>query len=192
MAGMITTNKTTLLTILDDACNVLFSPSTPKTLSEFAALKNFIELPVIEDSIEVDMGSVDVAYTKLTDGTVVAGKFSKGDPSCAFNVASIANAINEIFAKKVGATEAVAVDVDGDGTSQASLFAYSNGLQTKHGCLIIANADYTHMVAFPNAAISGSFNPTGGGDANTGYWAVSFIPQATAGEGADGASFYLG
>jgi len=193
---MISTQKTSLLTILDDACNVLFSPTVCKTRAEVKALTNCIELPVIEDSISVDMGSVDVAYTKLTDGTTVAGKFSKGDPSCSFQIASIADAVNGIFAKAVDTDQDAttgAIDVNGNTeTSDPKLKAYSNGLNVNHGTLVIANADYTHMVVFPNTAISGSFNPTGGGNANTGYWNCSFIPYATTGTGSDGASFYIG
>lgn len=191
MAGMIKTQKVTLLDVLDDAQVVLWREGAVPTMAAFGALTDFTELPVIEDSIEVDMGSVDVSYTKLTDGTIVAGKFSKGDPSCAFNVASINSTVSKLIGNQISST-AVAVDVDGDGTKQASLQSFSNGMKTKHGVIVISNADFTHMVAFPNCALSASFNPVGGGDANTGYWACSFIPQAAVGDGTDGASFYLG
>ncbi len=194
MASMIETKKDTLLEVLDDAQVVLWRPGSVANMTEFKTINNFTELPVIEESIEVDMGSVDAAYTKLTDGTIVAGKFTKGDPSCSFNVASINSKIAELLGNRLSST-AAQVDIDGDTESPCNLHSYSTGMKPKHGVIVIANGDFSHMVVFPNAALSASFNPVGGGDANTGYWAVSFIPMAATGDEVnktDGASFYLG
>lgn len=190
------TAKETLMTVLDDVRDVYFAPTVCDNAAAVAALTAAIELPVIEDSIEVNMGEVDAAYTKTTDGTIAAAKFTKGDPDCGFQLVSINEIIAAIFSDKAKVEGTGGSQTDDTaslpaletGDSAVSVTGWGNGLKVTSGTLIMMSADHNHCVIFPNAQLTGSFVPTGGGDANTGYWDCAFVPRPNAA----GASFYLG
>ena len=189
------TAKETLMAVLDDVRDVYFVSTVCDSASDVAAITTAIELPVIEDSIEVNMGEVDAAYTKTTDGTIAAAKFTKGDPDCGFQIVSIAETIASIFSDKVKVLSSGSMVDDSaslpameTGDETITITGWGNGLKVTAGTLIMMSADHKHSVTFPNAQITGSFVPTGGGDANTGYWDCAFVPRPNAA----GASFYLG
>lgn len=183
MANINIEEKNTLLgKILDNVQDVLMVEGKCDSAEAIAALSKVTEMPVIEDSIEVDLGSIDAAYTKTTDGTIIASRFTKGDPSCTMNVATIDGKANSMFAEKVGA--AANVELDG---KKLAMQGYSGKVVVKTCTIIMRSADKESMVAFPNCKVSASLKPTGGGDANTGYWEVTFVPLMNI----EGAQLYL-
>ena len=189
------TAKETLMTVLDDVRDVYFASTVCDNAAAVAALTTAIELPVIEDSIEANMGEVDAAYTKTTDGTIAAAKFTKGDPDCSFQLVSINDTIASIFSDKAKVEssgsmvdDAASLPALETGDSAVPITGWGNGLKVTAGTIIMMSADHNHCVIFPNAQLTGSFVPTGGGDANTGYWDCAFVPRPNAA----GASFYLG
>lgn len=185
------TAKETLMAVLDDVRDVYFVSTVCDSASDVAAITTAIELPVIEDSIEVNMGEVDAAYTKTTDGTIAAAKFTKGDPDCGFQLVSIAETIASIFSDKImsgNSADSASLPAMETGDEPITITGWGNGLKVTAGTLIMMSADHKHSVTFPNAQITGSFVPTGGGEANTGYWDCAFVPRPNAA----GASFYLG
>lgn len=174
-----------LLKVLDDVQDVYMTEQVCNSAEDIANLGTITELPVIEDSIEVDLGSIDASYTKSTDGTIIAAKFAKGDPSCTMNIATIDAATNVLFADKTkGSAKTVQLKGDKEGVVMQG---YSGKVVVKEGTIVMCAANHKGMIAFPRCKVSATFKPTGGGDANTGYWEVTFIPLMNA----EGAQFYL-
>lgn len=121
-----------------------------------------MELPVLEDSVSFDTGSVDKTEVKLTTGTIWTSKSTKGDSDITFQVASLNSAINELFLGK-----------DGDDTS-GKTHGYSLDVKKATGALYFVDETGKGLVVLPNVEMYGSL-VLGEGD-NPAYFNVTVTP----------------
>ena len=82
--------------IFNDVEEVLYSPTEFKAAGT-AEINNIIELPVLSDSINFNMGEVELTQVKLTNEIIWSSKATRGDSDISFNVASVSKEINALF-----------------------------------------------------------------------------------------------
>lgn len=179
-------------TIFDDLkkvywCEKVIEHATDFTVEGDADI-DLQQLPITEDGVTVNFGSVNTTYKKLNTGEVWGSKVDRDDPECSFNVASVNNAVNEMFMDRAvdSTTQQPITEHNvtiGNNTFKA--LGYQSNLNAKNGSLWFPAENGAGWIVLPNVKLYGALNGTD--DSNTAYFACNATPSANK----DGASVYI-
>lgn len=142
------------------------------------------ELPILEDSLNFDMGQPEKTETKLTSGIVWVSRANKGDSDISFQVASLAGVINDTFMNKRSNVTLSGVQFTNGGAfgiPEGNTYAgvgYSDDVKKVTGSLIFLDDNAQTVIVLPNIeAYAGLV--VGEGD-NPAYFNVSVTPKLNA------------
>lgn len=90
-----TNGISTLKTVTSDFTHVYFKSGSVTSEGDYSSPD--FEFPVVEGSINYNMGEVDYSYVKLCTGAVWTSKKTKGDPDISFNIACNESVIAALF-----------------------------------------------------------------------------------------------
>jgi hypothetical protein len=175
MPGMtITKGLTDLKTLFNDIEEVYYKSSEIKASDLGAsALTVDMELPVLEDGVNLDTGAADVTQIKLTTGTIWTSKAAKGDSDISLQVASIAGAVNELFLEKGAAVASAAGLIDGN-TYKGS--GYKLNPKKVTGALVLPSNDRSTIIVLANVEMYASLIAADGD--NPAYFNVTVSPMS--------------
>ena len=175
MAGMtITKGLSDLKTLFNDVEEVYFKSTEIKATDLAAsALTVDMELPVLENGINLDTGAADVTQIKLTTGTIWTSKAVKGDSDISLQVASIAGAVNDLLLSKGKAVASATGLIDGS-TYKGS--GYNLNPKKVTGSLILPSNDRSTIIVLANVEMYASLVAADGD--NPAYFNVTVSPMA--------------
>lgn len=174
MAGMtITKGLSDLKTLFNDVEEVYYKSTEIKSTDLAAsALTVDMELPVLEDGLNLDTGAADVTQIKLTTGTIWTSKVVKGDSDISLQVASIAGVVNDLFLSKGKAVASATGLIDGS-TYKGS--GYNLNPKKVTGSLILPSNDRNTIIVLANVEMYASLAADGD---NPAYFNVTVSPMA--------------
>lgn len=175
MAGMtITKGLSDLKTLFNDVEEVYYKSTEIKSTDLAAsALTVDMELPVLEDGLNLDTGAADVTQIKLTTGTIWTSKAVKGDSDISLQVASIAGVVNDLFLSKGKAVASATGLIDGS-TYKGS--GYNLNPKKVTGSLILPSNDRNTIIVLANVEMYASLVAADGD--NPAYFNVTVSPMA--------------
>lgn len=183
MAGITITNKLNDLKTLFNSVKEIYYSSTEltSTLLNGESLTIDMELPVLEDGVNVDTGTADVTNIKITTGAIWTSKALKGDPDISFQVASLDGAVNDLMLNKV--TEAAVTSASAllNGTTYKGS-GYSLSPKKITGALIMFSEDRQTIIVLPSVEMYSNLVAADGD--NPAYFNVTVTPLENS-EGAD-------
>lgn len=175
MAGMtITKGLSDLKTLFNDVEEVYYKSTEIKSTDLAAsALTVDMELPVLEDGLNLDTGAADVTQIKLTTGTIWTSKAVKGDSDISLQVASVAGVVNDLFLSKGKAVASATGLIDGS-TYKGS--GYNLNPKKVTGSLILPSNDRNTIIVLANVEMYASLVAADGD--NPAYFNVTVSPMA--------------
>lgn len=175
MAGMtITKGLSDLKTLFNDVEEVYYKSTEIKSTDLAAsALTVDMELPVLEDGLNLDTGAADVTQIKLTTGTIWTSKAVKGDSDISLQVASIAGVVNDLFLSKGKAVASATGLIDGS-TYKGS--GYNLNPKKVTGSLILPSNGRNTIIVLANVEMYASLVAADGD--NPAYFNVTVSPMA--------------
>lgn len=132
-----------------------------------------IELPTLEDSVSVNFGEAETTEINLIDGTIWTSKATKGDSDITFQVASLADEINELFMAKGTTYGSTAID-----GSDFNGVGYKVDVKKAIGAILMTDDTDSVCILLPNVEMTGTLN-AGDGD-NPAYYNVTVVPKPNA------------
>lgn len=168
-----TTGLPDLKVLFNSVKEVYYSPSELLTSSFATTLSGIIELPVLEDSINFDMGNPDITPIKLTTGIVWTSKATKGDPDISMQVASVAGTINNLF-MTADSVHTIA-DIEGFiGGEDYTGVAFKTDVKKVTGAIILPSEDKQTVIVLPAVEMYGALVAADGD--NPAYFNVNVTP----------------
>ena len=183
-----------LQTLFSKMSHVFFS-SKSITASDFKTngLEMDIELPVLSDGVNFNMGEPDKTETKLTTGIIWTSRADKGDSDISFQVASIDGIINSIFMNQKSAAYtgvkfggAAAFGIPADNVYAG--VSYSSDVKKVTGSLLLTDDNAQTIIVLPNVEMYAGLVVSDGD--NPAYFNVSVTPTVNA-DGSDIVVFNL-
>lgn len=162
--------------VISDLKNAYFV-KTPILKASFASgIDCDFELPVIEDTINLNFGEVEKTDVKLTNGTTWSSKTKLGDDDISFSLSTANNEVSKLFLEGGDALSAAFDGANGHG--------YSTAIKAVTGALIFKDS-IGNMIVLTNVAMYGSFKGPEGD--NPAYFSV----KVTSKPNSEGTQFYL-
>lgn len=157
----VTTDIPQLKTVFNKLKYAYYTKSAIETTDVQGGFNADLNLPVLQDGVTFDTGTVDVSEIKLTDEQIWTTRSTRGDADVSFQIASIAGAINETFMNKLTSSD---VNVTSNSfTYKGNLYSLDPKKVT--GGLILLSEDYNTVVvitsieAYANLVLSDGDNP---------------------------------
>ena len=175
MAGItVTTKLTDLKSLFNSVKEIYYKAGEIKMADLSKTFTADMELPVLGEGISFNTGEADVTPVKLTTGTVWTSKASKGDPDISFQVASIADKINNLLLNKVGEIAQGTAGALVEGVTYKGE-AYSLAPKKVTGALLMFSEDRQTLIALPNVEMYSSLVVADG--ENPAYFNVKVTPS---------------
>ena len=172
MATAITvkTKSAALQTLFSKIQHVYYNASA--IASGTSTVSDCTELPVLEDGVTFNTGEAEVTEVNLIDGSIWTSKADKGDSDISFQVASLNEAINNLFLTKGKTYSGVTLD---GGTAFGGA-GYALDVKKATGSLVMTDDTGNTMIILPNVEMYGSLTVADGD--NPAYFDVSVTPKA--------------
>lgn len=175
----VTTSLDDLEVLFNQMKEVYFIKTPNKALSEITDFD--IELPVLDDGVTFDTGEADVTKVKLTTGRIWTSVADAGDADIAFQIASVAGPINEIFMNKKGSKVAMTATIDGE-TYEGQGYDFTP--KKVKGAFFMRSEDRATAIYLPNVEGYSHFISEKG---KPGYFNTSWSPK----NDTNGAGIYI-
>lgn len=177
-----TKNPSDLHDVLGRVEKVFFNTTPDNGDTALAGLTGTFDfkLPILDESLNFNMGDADVTRIKLIDQTNWTSYAKKGDPDISFQVPSFSKDIADVLGNKVG------TESDKSSTLGMKLQGYTATPKKVSGSLLFVSDDEKVCVYLPNVEIFAT--PVLGDGDNPSYFncVITPIPDNT------GADYYIG
>lgn len=171
-------NPSDLHDVLGNIEKVFYNKAVNAAPTELTGKFDF-KLPVLDESVNMDMGEPDVSNVKLIDQTNWTSYAKKGDPDISLQIPSLSDKIGELLGNRIGtALENAALKMKFQG--------YSTTPKKVVGSLLFVSDDELVVVYFPNVEIIATFSKSENDKPAYFNCKVTPIPDST------GADFYIG
>ena len=169
-------------TLFNDVEEVFFSATVAEKEAELNAL-SFIELPVVEDGVNLNTGEADVTQIKLTTGSIWASKVKRGDADISMNVPSVSKEILDMFLNKTKDTTDFTIESFLSGAYTGG--GYSLAPKRVNGALALVSNDRETLIIFPKVEVYASFVAADGD--TPAYFALKVTPLVNS----EGSEIYI-